>query len=80
MLYQLSYASPAQTLRKYHTGNEIASGFLKGQQNPCHTSTYSLFPCAPDVLLCSRLRELRVVQAHIVVDFGHLDGEFDLRR
>jgi hypothetical protein len=28
MLYQLSYASIAQTEQKYHTGNQIASKFL----------------------------------------------------
>jgi hypothetical protein len=28
MLYQLSYASPAQTEQKYHRGNRIASNYL----------------------------------------------------
>jgi hypothetical protein len=28
MLYQLSYASVAQTEQKYHRGNQIASKFL----------------------------------------------------
>ncbi len=28
MLYQLSYASPAQTLKNYHTGNQIASDLI----------------------------------------------------
>jgi hypothetical protein len=30
MLYQLSYASPAQTEQNYHTGNRIASELLTG--------------------------------------------------
>src|ERR1700752_2269218 len=29
MLYQLSYASPAQTEQKYHRGNRIASNYLR---------------------------------------------------
>ena len=33
MLYQLSYASPAQTEQKYHRGNRIASKYLV----PCKT-------------------------------------------
>jgi hypothetical protein len=33
MLYQLSYASPAQTEQKYHRGNRIASKYL----SPCKT-------------------------------------------
>lgn len=33
MLYQLSYASPAQTEQKYHRGDRIASNYLA----PCKT-------------------------------------------
>ena len=35
MLYQLSYASPAETDKIYRSGHQIASGFLDPQQNPC---------------------------------------------
>jgi hypothetical protein len=35
MLYQLSYASPAQTERIYRSGHEIASRFPEPQQTPC---------------------------------------------
>jgi hypothetical protein len=32
MLYQLSYASPAQTERNYHTGNRIASKVFRASK------------------------------------------------
>ena len=40
MLYQLSYASVAQTEQNYHTGNQIASKFLFRQQTHCQLSIY----------------------------------------
>jgi hypothetical protein len=40
MLYQLSYASPAQTGQIYRSGNQIASKFPNRLQNHCQHATY----------------------------------------
>jgi hypothetical protein len=42
MLYQLSYASPAQTEQKYHRGNRIASNYL----SPSKTIASKALICA----------------------------------
>src|ERR1700728_3239016 len=77
MLYQLSYASPAQTDRIYRSGHEIASRFPEPQQNPCQQATYVAPIRASDALLGSRLRKFRVAQLHVVM---HLAERQRVRR
>ena len=46
MLYQLSYASAAQTQKNYHTGNQIASDFIRLPQTRCQNTTYPHLPAS----------------------------------
>jgi hypothetical protein len=75
MLYQLSYASPAQTEQKYHRGNRIASEYLAPLQNTCQHGTYSPPPCLPGTLLRPGLRKLRTLDRHVMLYFRELDRE-----
>jgi hypothetical protein len=78
MLYQLSYASPAQTHRIYQTGYGIASGTI--MQARCVPDRNVPQPAhASNVLLGSRLGELRIVEGDVVVHLSKFDGERPLR-
>ena len=74
MLYQLSYASPAQTEQKYHRGNRIASKYLVPAKP---LPTQHLFPL-PYELVNLGLRgfcEYCIIDWFIVPDLGELDCE-----
>src|ERR1700722_7415270 len=75
MLYQLSYASPAQTEQNYHRGNSIASSKLAVQQNLCQYTTYFCGIPNAHVLLCSGLRELPVLERNVVLDLAQRNGQ-----
>jgi hypothetical protein len=61
MLYQLSYASPAQTGQIYHTGNPIATGSKK-RRNGIASSRVIISACSPSATIES-------IQASS--EFGH---------
>src|ERR1700691_3707641 len=73
MLYQLSYASPAQTGQIYRSGNEIASKFPNYQKNHCQHATYLSPISSCNALLYSGLRKFGIIQLHVLAYFadGH---------
>ena len=73
MLYQLSYASPAQTKENYHTGNRIASGFCPaGQTNPFALRFRLPFQFL-EVSLYRRSGKLAIVNWDVMAGLGDLD-------
>src|SRR6202030_364968 len=74
MLYQLSYASPAQTQQKYHRGNRIASNY----RAPANSlPALHLFPLPYLFVNLARrgLREYHIVDRFVVPHFGELNCE-----
>src|SRR6516165_9899637 len=66
MLYQLSYASPAQTSKNYHTGNEIARGLKSPPEAAPHTDARS-DRASNFGLLRGWLRKISVIQLRVMM-------------